>query len=280
MNKTVDEPSLADSRLLPNRWDDARAAQFSPSELLLYRSNLLGADKRVTNFGGGKTHSILALYHLFSGTPASDLPGAEELVKELGIPIPKNVKRAVFVGTQISPGKPHKKPDGTIVRTLWGEIAWQLGGKEAYKLIKEDDERATNPGNIGHAWVKALWIDKVPPPGFDRPELYDPADFDFVRARLDDNPIYASDANYKKTLAALPEPLRRAFLEGDWSVFAGQYFDVFEIGRHTARAEDFRMKEWWPRWISIDWGFHHPSAVYWHTAAPPTNAATSRAGCR
>jgi predicted AAA+ superfamily ATPase len=100
-----------------------------------------------TNFGGGKTHSELALYHLFSGTPASDLPGVEELVKELGIPIPKSVKRAVFVGTQISPGKPHKKRDGTVVRTLWGEIAWQLGGKEGYKLVKEDDERATNPGD-------------------------------------------------------------------------------------------------------------------------------------
>lgn len=100
-----------------------------------------------TNFGGGKTHSELALYHLFSGTAASELPGAEELVKELGIPIAKNVKRAVFVGTQISPGKPHKKPDGTVVRTIWGEIAWQLGGKEGYKLVKEDDERATNPGN-------------------------------------------------------------------------------------------------------------------------------------
>ena len=100
-----------------------------------------------TNFGGGKTHSMLALYHLFSGTAAGELPGAEELVKELGIALPKNVRRAVFVGTQISPGKPHKKPDGTTVRTLWGEIAWQLGGKEGYKLVKEDDEKATNPGN-------------------------------------------------------------------------------------------------------------------------------------
>jgi hypothetical protein len=100
-----------------------------------------------TNFGGGKTHSELALYHLFSGTAIGELPGAEELVKELGIDLPKNVRRAVFVGTQISPGKPHKKPDGTTVRTLWGEIAWQLGGKEGYKLVKEDDEKATNPGN-------------------------------------------------------------------------------------------------------------------------------------
>ena len=99
-----------------------------------------------TNFGGGKTHSMLALYHLFSGTQPADLPGAEELVKELGVVLPKNVRRTVFVGTQISPGKPHKKPDGTTVRTIWGEIAWQLGGKEGYKLVKDDDERATNPG--------------------------------------------------------------------------------------------------------------------------------------
>ncbi len=100
-----------------------------------------------TNFGGGKTHSMLALYHLFSGTSPAELPGAEELVKGLGVTLPKNVRRAVFVGTQISPGKPHKKPDGTVVRTVWGEIAWQLGGKEAYKLVKDDDEHATNPGD-------------------------------------------------------------------------------------------------------------------------------------
>ncbi len=99
-----------------------------------------------TNFGGGKTHSMLALYHLFSGTAAADLPGVEELVKECGVQIAKNVHRSVFVGTQISPGKPHKKPDGTTVRTIWGEIAWQLGGKAGYKMVKEDDERATNPG--------------------------------------------------------------------------------------------------------------------------------------
>lgn len=100
-----------------------------------------------TNFGGGKTHSMLALYHVFSGTPATELPGIDELVRESGMSIALKVRRAVFVGTQISPGNPHKKPDGTVIRTLWGEIAWQLGGKEGYKFIKEDDERATNPGS-------------------------------------------------------------------------------------------------------------------------------------
>jgi predicted AAA+ superfamily ATPase len=100
-----------------------------------------------TNFGGGKTHSMLALYHLFGGTPASELPGVEELVKETGVPVSKNVRRAVLVGTKIGPGQPHKKPDGTAVRTLWGELAWQLGGKEGYQLVKEADETATNPGD-------------------------------------------------------------------------------------------------------------------------------------
>ncbi len=125
---------------------------------------------------------------------------------------------------------------------------------------------ATNPGNIGHAWVKALWVDKVAPAGFERPELYDASEYEFVRARIEDNPIYANDVNYKKTLAALPDRLRRAFLEGDWSVLEGQYFDLFEIGRHTGRAEALRLEDWAPRWISIDWGFKHPSAVYWHGA--------------
>lgn len=127
---------------------------------------------------------------------------------------------------------------------------------------------ATNPGNIGHAWVKALWVDKVAPAGYDRPEQYDPADYAFIEARIADNPIYANDQNYLKSLEALPERLRKAFLEGNWDVFAGQYFDVFEVGRHTARAEEIGMQAWWPRWISIDWGFHHPSAVYWHCGVP------------
>ena len=134
---------------------------------------------------------------------------------------------------------------------------------------------ATNPGNIGHAWVKSLWIDKQPAAGMENPECYDPADYDFISARVHDNPIYAADQNYLKTLAALPSHLRRAFLDGDWEVFAGQYFDNFDVTRHIARAETIDWKPWWPRWISIDWGFEHPSATYWHAAAPAVNAVSS-----
>jgi hypothetical protein len=127
---------------------------------------------------------------------------------------------------------------------------------------------ATNPGNIGHAWVKSLWIDKQPAAGMENPECYDPSDYDFISARVHDNPIYAADQNYLKTLAALPSHLRRAFLDGDWEVFAGQYFDNFDVTRHISRAETINWKPWWPRWISVDWGFEHPSATYWHAAAP------------
>jgi len=139
---------------------------------------------------------------------------------------------------------------------------------------------ATNPGNIGHAWVKALWVDKAPPSGFERPEQYDANDYAFIEARIADNPIYANDLNYRKTLEALPEQLRKAFLDGDWDVLSGQYFDLFEIGRHTVRPEEIGIQAWWPRWISIDWGFQHPSAVYWHCAMPRSVISYQRPATR
>ena len=134
---------------------------------------------------------------------------------------------------------------------------------------------ATNPGNIGHSWVKSLWIDRQPASGMESPEQYDPADYEFIGAKVFDNPIYADDAGYIKTLNALPTHLRRAFLEGDWDVFAGQYFDRFDPSTQVFRAEQIDWKPWWPRWISIDWGYEHPSAVYWHASLPAAAGAPS-----
>jgi predicted AAA+ superfamily ATPase len=101
-----------------------------------------------TNFGGGKTHSMLALYHLFSGTKPGELAGIDQVLAESGISkLPDHVKRIVLVGNKISPGNPSIKADGTIIRTLWGELAWQLGGKPAFEKVRADDERATSPGD-------------------------------------------------------------------------------------------------------------------------------------
>ena len=58
-----------------------------------------------------------------------------------------DAKRAVLVGTMIGPGEVHIKDDGTEVRTLWGELAWQLGGPEAYATVADSDKHGTNPGD-------------------------------------------------------------------------------------------------------------------------------------
>lgn len=100
-----------------------------------------------TNFGGGKTHSMLALYHLFSGVNPTELIGIDNVMKQAAAKALPKPKRVVLVGNRISPGNPVKKPDGTIVRTIWGELAWQLGGKKAFSQIAADDEKATSPGD-------------------------------------------------------------------------------------------------------------------------------------
>ena len=101
-----------------------------------------------TNFGGGKTHSMLALYHLFSGIAPTELAGIDAIFSAASVfEVPKP-NRVVLVGNKISPGNPSVKADGTVVRTLWGELAWQLGGKSAFDRIAADDEHATSPGDV------------------------------------------------------------------------------------------------------------------------------------
>ena len=98
-----------------------------------------------TNFGGGKTHSMLALWHLFSGAAVSSLPqDVQDLVGERTLP--REVKRVALVGTHLDPGSTRTMPDGTNIQTIWGELAWQLGGRPAYDLIADADRNRTNPG--------------------------------------------------------------------------------------------------------------------------------------
>ena len=101
-----------------------------------------------TNFGGGKTHSMLALYHLFSGVRPTELTGIDTVMQAAGATKIPTARRVVLVGNKISPGNPSVKPDGTVVRTLWGELAWQLGGKKAFARVAADDEKATSPGDV------------------------------------------------------------------------------------------------------------------------------------
>jgi predicted AAA+ superfamily ATPase len=101
-----------------------------------------------TAFGGGKTHSMLALYHLSnSQIQLADIPGGERLAARIGnIDLPE-ANIAVLVGTALNPSEPRQYPDATV-HTLWGELAYQLGGLEAYEMVKEADLKGVSPGSI------------------------------------------------------------------------------------------------------------------------------------
>ena len=99
-----------------------------------------------TAFGGGKTHTMLAVYHLASRTcPLGDLAGIPALLDNAGLMDVPQAQIAVLDGTAHAPGQPWKHGKQTI-RTLWGELAWQLGKAEGYAMIKEADESGTSPG--------------------------------------------------------------------------------------------------------------------------------------
>ena len=99
-----------------------------------------------TAFGGGKTHTILAVYHLCTKKcPLDDLPGIPTLIEKAGLMDIPQTRVAVIDGNAHAPGQPWKHGKQTI-RTLWGELGWQLGGEEGFAMVKEADLTGTSPG--------------------------------------------------------------------------------------------------------------------------------------
>lgn len=100
-----------------------------------------------TSFGGGKTHSMLALYHLAGSgiRRLSDIPGGEVIAKRVGDIDPPEARRAVLVGTALDPANPRHYHDVTT-HTLWGEMAYQLGGLAGYQKVESNDLHGVSPG--------------------------------------------------------------------------------------------------------------------------------------
>lgn len=99
-----------------------------------------------TAFGGGKTHTMLAVYHLATRKCAlSDLAGISALIDHTGLMDVPQARVAVLDGTAHAPAQPWRRGKQAI-NTLWGELAWQLGGAEAFALVKEADATGTSPG--------------------------------------------------------------------------------------------------------------------------------------
>jgi predicted AAA+ superfamily ATPase len=99
-----------------------------------------------TAFGGGKTHTMLAVFHLATRKGSlNDLAGIPALLDFAGVMEVPRAKVAILDGTAHAPGQPWKH--GKVqVHTLWGELAWQLGGPEGYELVKAADTSGTSPG--------------------------------------------------------------------------------------------------------------------------------------
>jgi uncharacterized protein len=99
-----------------------------------------------TAFGGGKTHTMLAVYHLASRQCAiGDLAGIPALLDQAKLLDVPHTTVAVLDGTAHSPGQPWKQGK-QVIHTLWGELAWQLGKAEGYDLVQAADANGTSPG--------------------------------------------------------------------------------------------------------------------------------------
>ncbi|MCH8878130.1 MAG: hypothetical protein IIA89_15145 [Chloroflexi bacterium] len=123
---------------------------------------------------------------------------------------------------------------------------------------------ATNPGGIGHLWVKALWVDRSFT-GF--PQLKDRArDFAFVQALPRDNPYL--DQAYWNELNSLSEGLRKAWVEGSWLAFVGQVFTEWNPLEHV--CDPFKIPGHWIRRRGIDGGYLAPWVTLWSATEPET----------
>ena len=115
----------------------------------------------------------------------------------------------------------------------------------------------TNPGAIGHAWVKARFVDNAPPGVEKNGRVYIPA-------KVTDNPtLIKNNPGYVRFLEGLPEQLRKAWREGDWDIVAGQVFTEWRRDLHIV-DKPFKIPPEWKKWIAFDWGINNPSAVGWY----------------
>lgn len=141
---------------------------------------------------------------------------------------------------------------------------------------------ASNPGNVGHAWVRSRFI--LPKrQGF--AILKDSTTGSkriYIPAYLHDNPtLVQNDPTYIDRLKLLPEAERKAKLEGDWDAFSGQVFTEFrytKLGSEPNNAihvipalgppPTYGIPEWWPKVLSVDWGHEHKTVALWSAIAP------------
>ncbi|MFQ7727750.1 MAG: phage terminase large subunit, partial [Ruthenibacterium lactatiformans] len=132
-----------------------------------------------------------------------------------------------------------------------------------------------NPGGVGHAWVKRLFIDRR----YKKTEH--PEDYVFIAANVYDNhALMAHDPDYVRMLENLPEEQCRAWLLGQWDIFEGQYFAEFDRNVHVCRP--YGIPAHWRRYVTLDYGMDMLAALWvvWTAGAPLCTGSCTRTGQR
>lgn len=123
----------------------------------------------------------------------------------------------------------------------------------------------TNPGGPQSHWVRSRFLDKTVDP--DVYPDYRPEEWAFVPSKLDDNPYL--DESYERKLLNLPPEMRKAYRDGDWDIFPGQYFPEWRKSTHVAELPIPSTARWYR---AIDWGFVKPGCCLWIAVFPEGRA--------
>ena len=128
------------------------------------------------------------------------------------------------------------------------------------------------PGGVGHSWVKKRFVDPNPNGGV-RLVSRNGNERIYIKSTVVDNPKVSKD--YAKGLEELPESEKRAKRYGDWTAYEGQVFEEFREKHYPGEPdhavhiiEPFIIPDWWPRIVSIDWGFKAMCSVGWAAISP------------
>jgi hypothetical protein len=135
---------------------------------------------------------------------------------------------------------------------------------------------AATPGGQGHLWVREHFIEPAKDGNVIIFDKRSQTKRIFIKALLTDNPhLLENDPNYINRLRGLPEHEYEALVGGNWWVFSGQVFNEFRIERYSTEPENalhvipaFEIPEWWPKIVSIDWGYDHRTSVHWGAVSP------------
>ena len=166
------------------------------------------------------------------------------------------------------------KYQGTEVDVLFLDEATQLTEEEYDRFktcvrgVNDFPKRVyltCNPGGVGHSYVKRLFVDRA------FRENENPADYSFIRSLVtDNNALMENDPEYVRQLQALPPKLRKAWLDGDWNIFEGQFFEEFrDVPEHygdrlyTHVIAPFEIPPEWKIVRSFDFGFARPFSCDW-----------------